>query len=162
MFGGLGDDFMSGDNGNDYLDGSFGNDFLDGGNGSDVLIGGTGNDYLAGGNGADTLVGGTGNDILSGGAGSDILSGGAGQDIYVFHSGGGNDVIIDFQHGDDLLQIEANINGTGIQSAADVAAHAVAVGNNTLINLGNGDTVLLKGITLDEVQHDPNSFFSVG
>jgi hypothetical protein len=81
--------------------------------------------------------------------------------MYVFNSGGGNDVIIDFQPGDDILQIEGNINGTGIATAADVASHAVAVGNNVLINLGNGDTIFLKNVSLTDVQDNPDAFFSV-
>ena len=64
LFGGSGDDDVSG---------MAGNDTLNGGSGADKLWGGSGNDNLSGGNGADTLVGGFGADRMDGGAGNDVL-----------------------------------------------------------------------------------------
>nr|WP_280949704.1 hypothetical protein [Mongoliimonas terrestris] len=116
---------------------------------------------LYGGNGADILQGGLGNDIIDGGAGNDIVSGGAGQDVFVFSGGGGNDVIIDFTVGDDLLQIDSDINGTGIASADDIAARAVGVNGSTVIDLGNGDSIVLKNVDVDDVQSNPSAYFIV-
>jgi Ca2+-binding RTX toxin-like protein len=59
------------------LYGGSGNDLLTGGAGADVLVGGIGSDKLAGGGGADVLIGGLGADKLTGGAGDDLLIGGA-------------------------------------------------------------------------------------
>ena len=78
--GGTGNDTLSGDNGNDTLIGGDGNDTLSGDNGADSLLGGDGNDSLTGGNGADSLLGGDGNDSLVGGNGADTLTGGDGND----------------------------------------------------------------------------------
>ena len=41
----------------------------------------------------------------------DTLFGGAGHDTFVFTGGGGQDVVMDFKQGDDVLQIARNING---------------------------------------------------
>jgi Ca2+-binding RTX toxin-like protein len=56
---------------------------LYGGDGNDILTGGKGNDILDGGNGTDQLRGGDGRDILIGGLGVDILNGDNGDDILI-------------------------------------------------------------------------------
>jgi Ca2+-binding RTX toxin-like protein len=58
------------------LYGGDGNDILTGGNGTDILDGGNGNDILDGADGRDILIGGLGADILNGDDGDDILIGG--------------------------------------------------------------------------------------
>lgn len=82
-----GNDELYGGEGNDILDGGAGNDVLYGGDGNDNLKGGAGNDYLDGGDGNDILDGGAGNDILIGGSGTDTLKGGAGADTFGFYAG---------------------------------------------------------------------------
>ena len=54
LFGGLGNDTLSGGDGIDFLVGDAGNDILNGGNGNDVLDGGLGADNMTGGSGNDT------------------------------------------------------------------------------------------------------------
>ncbi|MFN6487676.1 DUF4347 domain-containing protein [Nostoc sp. DedQUE02] len=69
---------------------SLGKVYLYGGVGNDTLTGGAGNDYLYGGNGNDLLNGGAGNDYLYGQGGADIfvLASGNGNDsIYSFQDG---------------------------------------------------------------------------
>lgn len=114
LFGLDGNDMLTGGNGSDTLDGGGGNDTLDGGNHDDTLLGGAGNDTLNGGNHADTLLGGDGNDMLAGGnhddlldggAGDDTLSGGNGRDVFAFSDLGGTDVISDFRHGQDHIDL---------------------------------------------------------
>ena len=58
---------------NCFLFGGFGNDTITGGGGADVLEGEAGDDSLVGGAGRDILVGGDGTDKLDGGADDDIL-----------------------------------------------------------------------------------------
>jgi Ca2+-binding RTX toxin-like protein len=53
-----------GGNGNDVITGGSRNDLLMGGTGNDSITGGAGDDFLVGGDGADRLVGSAGNDIL--------------------------------------------------------------------------------------------------
>jgi uncharacterized delta-60 repeat protein len=76
-----------GQTGNDAIDassinvpveiyGGAGNDTLTGGSAADILIGGEGNDTLVGGGGRDLLIGGRGGDTIRGDADDDILVGG--------------------------------------------------------------------------------------
>lgn len=96
LFGGLGDDIVGGGKGADILHGDEGNDLLKGGPGSDIIYGGLGNDILRGSFGDDTLAG---------GEGDDILWGGEGQDVFVFSDTSGNDIIRDFETGQDMIDV---------------------------------------------------------
>ena len=87
--------------GNVILGGSK-NDILYGEGGNDSILGNAGNDKLYGGFGDDTLKGGKGNDTLIGGAGNDSLWGDAGADVFIYNSGGGNDIIYGFDDKDTL------------------------------------------------------------
>ncbi len=87
MHGGGGDDTLFGQDGADQLYGDEGNDHLSGGNGNDELQGGAGEDDLKGGGGVDHLVGGTENDLLDGGVGNNLLEGSEGRDFFTSHVG---------------------------------------------------------------------------
>jgi Ca2+-binding RTX toxin-like protein len=95
------------------ISGTSGDDFMDGRGGDDFLFGNGGNDHMLGGTGNDRLDGGEGNDVLDGGPGDDILTGGKGHDTFVFAPmtrntpGSGNDVVTDFVHGQDHLDLRA-------------------------------------------------------
>ena len=102
VWGGTGNDSVTGGPRHDLLQGDQGKDKLYGGGGPDSLYGGTGNDRVSGGDGDDSvsgedgrdrLYGGPGGDSLSGGDGDDWLSGGAGQDQLLGE--GGRDTIAD-------------------------------------------------------------------
>jgi Ca2+-binding RTX toxin-like protein len=58
------------------LYGGAGNDRLTGGSGTNLLLGGAGDDTLGGGIGRDVIIGGAGADALSGSGGDDLLIGG--------------------------------------------------------------------------------------
>ncbi len=83
VFGGSGNDEISGGAGCDSLFGNRGDDWLSGDDGNDILFGGLGMDRLYGGTGDDWLFGGLGDDLLDGGDGYDWLFGEAGSDILV-------------------------------------------------------------------------------
>ncbi|MEO9894804.1 MAG: DUF4214 domain-containing protein [Paracoccaceae bacterium] len=100
IFGGAGQDTANGGNGNDRIDGETGDDSLLGGSGDDTIIGGIGDDTLAGGEGDDSINGDTEDDVLVGGKGNDTLIGGAGDDS--LSGGAGNDILID-DNGDDRV-----------------------------------------------------------
>lgn len=72
-----------------------------------VLNGTGGDDILNGGSGADLLHGNAGNDILIDGAGSDTLRGDSGADLFVLVQDNATDVILDFQPGEDRIDISA-------------------------------------------------------
>jgi Ca2+-binding RTX toxin-like protein len=77
MYGGTGNDKLTGGAGPDRLFGEDGNDTVTGGKGNDLLVGGTGNDTLTDTVGLNVLIGGAGADKLTGGTGSDLLVGGS-------------------------------------------------------------------------------------
>ena len=94
--GGSGDDTISLGNAalpSAQLFGGSGNDVLTGGAGADQLFGGSGNDTLNGGDGDDLLVGGAGDDTVVGGKGTDTAFLGAGNDTFQWNPGDGNDVV---------------------------------------------------------------------
>src|SRR5262245_40464970 len=82
LFGGAGDDLLTGGSGADLLFGQAGNDTLLGKAGSDFLFGGAGNDALTGGKGDDQVFGEAGDDLMiwNPGDGSALNEGGAGND----------------------------------------------------------------------------------
>ncbi|WP_449234853.1 calcium-binding protein [Azospirillum doebereinerae] len=129
--------------------GGDGNDWMTGGVHADNLQGGNGDDRLDGGDGGDTLTGGTGNDTLIGGFGDDSLVGGAGADLFVFASGGGNDIVKDFNaaQGDRI--------GVADSQTWTVSTNARA---DAVITFGNSDTVTLTGVRYTTVS---NSWFTV-
>ncbi len=182
--GGSGNDTEHGNDGKDTLSGGGGNDSIYGGEGDDDVFGGTGDDYVRGGAGDDSIIlgngddftkgdrgsdlvsGGAGNDTMSGGSGHDTLDGGAGNDFYIGNSGidrfrfrhnSGNDVVEDFDHR-DRLEIERNINGSGIDTDQELQAAMTSFQSGTLITFGNGNWVILKGVKPNEISPDQIDF----
>ena len=96
-------------------------------------------DTLTGMQGNDILLGRGGDDTLRGGRGRDQMSGGSGNDIFVFVVGDGRDTIRDFDadstNGQDHIQVA--FPGAGAISQ---------VGDNTVINFGNGDRFTLLNV----------------
>ena len=158
LYGGTGSDLLDGGDGNDVLDGSHGSDDLSGGAGNDVLYAGTGNDQLDGGDGndildgshgSDELSGGAGDDVLSGGTGSDRLDGGAGNDVlesgfgndvFVFETGDGVDLIVDFANNDtiDLSATGLTFEDLTLQNTdSDTIVVDYGVGDQITVELAN-------------------------
>ncbi|WP_430464097.1 CAP domain-containing protein [Tabrizicola sp.] len=138
---------LSGGAGNDRLLGQAGHDVLNGGAGADRLVGGTGNDILRGGSGRDVLLGGAGRDVLSGDLGNDRLTGGAGADVFVFTFRAGDDVITDFTT-IDTLRLNSRLWGAAVTDPQDVIDnHAQILGGDVVIDLGQGHSVRLDGVS---------------
>ena len=93
------------------------------------------------------LLGGAGNDTLNGKAGNDVLFGEGGADTFVFERGTGGDVIGDFLHGTDKIDISA----LGFGNFATLQANFVQVGNVGAIDLGNGDFIVLHSVTMAQL-----------
>lgn len=149
LTGGTGDDVIYGGSGDDHLAGGNGSDTLLGEAGADSLYGGSGDDMLQGQAGADSLMGSSGVDSLIGGAGDDTLFGGSEGDVFAFEDGFGQDVITDFGDG-DTIHLAAGLNGSDIQTAADVARFVTGGVTDagtayTLISIG-GDTIRLERV----------------
>ena len=71
----------------------------------------------------------------------------------------GNDVVMNFHDG-DILQIEKNINGLHVTSAADLVSHVHDDGGNAVITLGS-ETITLIGVKADDIHHNPSGYFTV-
>ena len=96
--------FGFGYGGNDTINGrAISNDFLYGGMGNDQLSGFAGDDFLFGQDGADQLIGGAGIDALFGGRGNDRLDGGMGRDQ--LYGGVGNDTYVVDQTADSVREL---------------------------------------------------------
>lgn len=160
LIGNAGRDTLEGDDGEDVLDGGRGDDVLGGGDGDDIAAGGAGRDVVDGGDGNDILRGEAGNDTVVGGAGNDTLSGGSGKDVFVFESGFGKDVVLGFQKGVDTLEIEANINGLPITSAADLAGYVGGSASSATITLG-ADTIRLVGVSKADLLANLNDYVKI-
>ena len=165
--GGADKDTIAGGNGVNALFGDAGNDDITGGGATDTIDGGTGNDVLKGGAGRDTIVGAAGADRIIGGTGNDRLFGDRtdrtltieatdiGSDTFVFTPGCGQDVIGDINshwsnpNTRDPAHLDViDLSGyTNIVEMSDLTI--VMSGGRKVINLRNGDSIALEGITSD-------------
>ncbi|MFH1112747.1 MAG: calcium-binding protein, partial [Pseudomonadota bacterium] len=118
IYGGPGDDELSGLGGADLIYGLESNDTLHGDDDNDRLYGGLGADTLEGGSGADRLYGEDDPDVLMGGLDDDYTAGGPGNDTYRFSRGDGHDTIDDTDTtagNTDTLELGADILPTDVQ-----------------------------------------------
>ncbi len=146
IFGHTGNDTINGNSGNDLIYGGSGQDTINGNNDNDTIYGGSGNDTLIGANDDDTIYGGSGADTITGGGGNDQIYGGFGADsinadtgndtIHYLSTNDTNDVITNFTHGSDKIDLSAiDADGStpsndtflfgGQVSGAVVQAHSV-------------------------------------
>jgi RTX calcium-binding nonapeptide repeat (4 copies) len=116
---------------------------------ANTIIGNAAANLIDGLAGNDTLSGGAGNDTLKGGLGKDRLTGGAGKDYFAFttspNTTTNRDVIVDFAHGQDRIQLENAIftklgAGTHTLSSAFFRVGSKALDGNDYIvyNKANG------------------------
>jgi Ca2+-binding RTX toxin-like protein len=113
------------------------------------ISGGADNDLIQSGRGDDVLDGGSGIDTLAGNLGDDSLTGGSSADIFVFQRRGGDDVVTDFTHGSDKLDLRAFhlVNFAAVSSVM----HAHVGGVEIDLSPYAGGTVELVGLTLAQV-----------
>jgi len=112
--------------GDDYVQGMGGNDTIRGKGGDDVLSGGAGNDYIDAGSNDDLVIG---------GEGFDTLRGGIGADTFRISTGHGMDHIMDFNDGQDKIEIRA------IDGFENVVVRQGADGNARIFNI-DGHTMV--------------------
>lgn len=127
-----------------------------------VLNGQDGNDNLSGGNGEDRLIGGLGKDRLTGGAKDDVFDY---NSVAEMGTGTGRDVIVDFKHLKDLIDlrtIDANSTAGGNQDfrfigSSSFSGHAgelrfVQTATQTFVYVDvNGDGIADGGIILNGI-----------
>lgn len=132
LFGGAGNDTLTGGSGGDQLFGQAGNDTLLGKGGQDFLFGGADNDTLTGGDADDQAFGEGGNDrmIWNPGDDTDLNEGGAGADTIEVNGGGGAEVFT------------LTANGARVRfDRIDPAPFAIDIGTseNLVLNANGGD-----------------------
>jgi Ca2+-binding RTX toxin-like protein len=138
IYGGAGNDTLTGGDEDDHVDGGSDNDVLYGMDGEDYLTGGNGNDVLYGGAMADTLHGGAGSDYLYGGAGDDDLMGEEG--IWAAYEGAyATEFLVD-KTGHDYLD-----GGAGNNRLYG------GYGSDTYVVRSNGDQVIERNDNLNYV-----------
>ena len=123
IFGGDGNDRISGSKGDDTIDGGDGDDRIKGRQGNDAIDGGGGDDRIKGQQGDDTIDGGDGDDRISGNRGADRLEGGSGDDRV--NGGQDDDLIIggpgedrmNGQGGEDTVSFETSEAGVDVSLA---------------------------------------------
>jgi Ca2+-binding RTX toxin-like protein len=154
-FGNSGNDVISVDDTNGampaaHLFGGNGNDTLTGGSAADLLFGQAGNDTLNGKGGSDGLFGGEGNDILTGGDGDDGMYGEAGNDRMIWNPGDDTDLVeggvdtdtVEVNGGSDGERFITTANGTRVRfDRLDPSPFALDIGTteNLVLNMGGGD-----------------------
>jgi Ca2+-binding RTX toxin-like protein len=146
LFGGGGDDVITGGSGADLLFGQSGNDTLLGKGGNDQLFGGSGNDTLTGGAGDDQVFGEAGNDrmIWNPGDGSDLFEGGAGTDTAEVNGGNGSEIFT------------VTANGSRVRfDRISPAPFSVDIGTTEelVVNANGGDDVITAGNGLANLIH---------
>jgi Ca2+-binding RTX toxin-like protein len=124
------------------LAGAFAND---GQGGIDFLVG---IDNIIGSALADTLVGDGNANRIDGAAGNDFIAGNAGADSFAFNAGSGFDIVTDFSKlQGDKINLQSNLNGSGITTSAQALAHTFDFGGNAIIDLGGSNSITLVGVT---------------
>lgn len=139
-----------------HIFGGDGNDRITGGSGADLLFGQAGNDVINGGGGNDLLFGGAGNDTLDGGSGDNQLFGETGDDLMIWNPGGGTNLFeggegndtakVNGSNGDETFTITAN--GTRVRfDGTGAAPFSLDIGTteNLVLHAGGGDDVITAG-----------------
>ena len=142
------------------------------------IFGNDNSNSIAGTTGNDTLQGAAGDDTLLGGKGNDTLLGGSGRDVFVYANGEGNDLIIDYTEGEDVISlVSASVSsyyldgdnvalkiGSGTLTVKDGADKNIRVlgatgAPNIVINLSNSeyvpadsDSTVIAGLTFDSAK----------
>jgi Ca2+-binding RTX toxin-like protein len=132
LFGGTGNDTLTGGSGGDMLFGQSENDTLLGKGGFDFLFGGAGDDTLTGGDADDQVFGEAGNDrmIWNPGDDTDLFEGGAGIDTAEVNGG----------NGDEIFTVTAN--GTRVRfDRLNPAPFSIDIGTteNLVLNMNGGN-----------------------
>ena len=144
LLGGSGSDTLMGGKDSDFVDGESGNDLVRGDLDADIVRGGEGNDSLYGGRGNDLVFGDAGDDFLSGDRDTDTLTGGAGKDTFALATGGGIDIINDFENGVDLIRLPDGVNSVSLQTSGANTLIADSITGEIFAQLNN---VLASSLT---------------
>jgi len=114
-----------------------------------AVSGTAGADTIIGDDIRNTFDGGDGDDRLDGAGGGDWLTGGVGDDSFVFRGDFGSDEVEDFEihaggANGDVIEIH---DQTGL-TFADVIADAEQRGSDAYLDLGEGNSITLRGVAV--------------
>ncbi|HZZ87322.1 MAG TPA: family 16 glycosylhydrolase, partial [Caulobacteraceae bacterium] len=101
------------------------------------------------GSGLDGILrgGGSGMQQFFANGGDDVLIGGRGPDVFIIVKGKGNEVIQNFDPSKgDAVRLTA-----GFTSFSQVKSHLTQQGANVLLNLGSGDGLLFRNLTISQL-----------
>jgi len=98
-------------------------------------------------------------DLFHGTDANEVFTGGAGSDHFVLGDHSGVDQVRDFTAGSggDVLTIllgagdSDGLNGTGVDTISEIMARAGQQGSDTLVNLGDGNSILLVGVSSSDM-----------
>ena len=156
LFGGAGDDLLEDYEGFGSQFGGSGNDTMRGGNDGTTFYGQAGDDLIEAGGGDDRIGANAGFDTIDGGAGNDLMFGDFNADTFVFQDGHGVDTVGDFDALNALEKIDLQAV-TSITSLADLnlgsatSGAATQAGANVQIDTGNGNLIILNGVSLSDL-----------
>ncbi|MFC0665596.1 M10 family metallopeptidase C-terminal domain-containing protein [Azotobacter chroococcum] len=116
------------------IEGTEAGDSLIGRPAAESLAGGAGDNYLHGGAGTDILDGGLGRDTLAGGSGADLFRFSSLKDSYRTDSEGFSDLILDFDAGEDRIDVSAlGFSGLGDGHGGTLAVRVNSAGTHTYL-----------------------------
>lgn len=142
-----------------------------------TTIAGSGqDDRLFGTSGSDSIDGRAGNDYLNGGAGNDTLTGGSGFDQFVLKSGGGHDVVTDYQGTEDIFFTFGYVTNNPGDPVHDGAPHLLSAGeqfttseghvltvgfdgSSTTLSWDTGDSITLANVSPGQISSAALSFY---
>ncbi|TMM49036.1 sulfatase-like hydrolase/transferase [Qipengyuania marisflavi] len=156
LFGNQGDDRLWGFSGNDTIEGGAGNDIIFGSDGNDVLIGGEGDDVMWGDFNNDTYRGGDGDDTIVFGSGTNTASGGPGRDYFYITNTRSNNIIEDFEHGKDLI----DIRDLRIIDFDELSSAIQQQGNDVVLNFGETQ-LLLENVSLANLSQSDFIYYNL-
>ena len=102
---------------------------------------------VLGGSGNDTIKAAATGSVLDGGAGNDRLVAGQGADTVQFGTGDRADLVTGF----NVAQDKVTLQGTSFTHMNHVLEHATQTADGVVIDLGNGDTLTLAGVALEDL-----------
>ena len=118
-----------------------------------LVLTGTGWNAMYGNSGANRLTGNDAPNVLDGRGGNDVLTGGGGDDVFVIRQGEGSDTITDFRAGSGSAEA-VRLDGYYFRDFAAVKAAATQQGADTVIALGDGQTLKLLGVQVSALVAD--------
>ena len=122
-----------------------------GGSGDDNISGYGGNNFLYGEDGDDRVTGGNDSDTIDGGHGNDKLVGGDGNDVFIIvKDPGSTDTITDFRSGIDHIRLPAGVFANFAQALSAMSQN----GDDTVIDLGDDQRLILSNVSMDTLQAD--------